>query len=423
MNVGELFVNLGIKGSEKTVGQITNVRQGLKDTAGVALEARLALIGAMYALERLMSQSGQAGTNFTNFNALLGVSAKTLQQYQYAARQAGVSNEEVEGSFKSLQAVMTKTLMGEGAPKGLAQVARLTGGLTAQDIKRFAEQPQLLIQRLQEYASKEKNAGLRNEVLKSFGVSDGMIAAMNRKAFTPQQLQKAPTYSDKEVESLDRANIAWSNLGTKIQMAVGHFNALHGGDLVTDIGKITDKVLKLADVFMKFSESAKLFERINQIFEGWGLIFDGLTSAAKTLNDLFSGDFQKQDKASDKVISTIKDTVSATPGVFSEIIQDIFGSGTKPGDKKPFATKPQATPGATPNLKLVPPPAPPSATTPGVITPPLPATAGKTTTQNINVNQNLNFQHEGKDARQTGDSVKKAVHDSYRQLSAQGQGS
>jgi hypothetical protein len=105
-----------------------------------------------------------------------------------------------------------------------------------------------------------------------------MIAAMNRRAFTPQQLSKAPTYSDKEVQSLDRANIAWSNLSTKIQMTVGHFNALHGGQLVQDISILTDKALKLANAFMKFSDSAKLFERINQIFEGWGIIFDNLTS-------------------------------------------------------------------------------------------------------------------------------------------------
>jgi hypothetical protein len=155
MKIGELFVSLGIKDSGKTVSTLTNVRKGLNDTASSALQARVALIGALYAFERLMSQSGQAGTNLTNFNALLGVSAQTLQQYQYAARQAGVSNEEVEGTFKSLQGTMTKTLMGEGAPKGLARVAQLTGGMTAQDVKRFAEQPQLLIQKLQEYAAKE----------------------------------------------------------------------------------------------------------------------------------------------------------------------------------------------------------------------------------------------------------------------------
>jgi hypothetical protein len=423
MKIGELFVSLGIKDSGKTVSTLTNVRKGLNDTASSALQARVALIGALYAFERLMSQSGQAGTNLTNFNALLGVSAQTLQQYQYAARQAGVSNEEVEGTFKSLQGTMTKTLMGEGAPKGLARVAQLTGGMTAQDVKRFAEQPQLLIQKLQEYAAKETNTGLRNEVLKSFGVGDTMIAAMNRRAFTPQQLSKAPTYSDKEVQSLDRANIAWSNLSTKIQMTVGHFNALHGGQLVQDISILTDKALKLANAFMKFSDSAKLFERINQIFEGWGIIFDQLTSAAKVLNDLFSGDFQKQDKASDKVLDSVKETVTNAPGFFAEMIRDTLGLGDKkPTDKVPRSATEKAA-SASPGLRLVAPPPPPGGDSRAAL-PPVPAAApGSTQNQNVNVNQTLNFQHDGADPKRTADSVKKAVRESYRQIGAQGQGS
>jgi hypothetical protein len=50
------------------------------------------------------------------------------------------------------------------------------------------------------------------------------------------------------------------------------------------------------------------------------------------------------------------------------------------------------------------------------------APAGKSQ-QNINVNQNLHFQHDGKDHKKTGDSTHKAVKDAFRQMSAQGQGS
>lgn len=488
MNVADLFVNLGIKGTDQTVGALSGVSKELKNTASLSLEAKAAILGAMYATQRLFSESSQAGTNLTNFNSILGVSAKTLQQYQFAARQAGVSNQEVEGTFKALQGTMTKTLMGKGAPAGLAQVANLTGGITPDDIRKFAEQPQLLIKKLQEYAKKEKNAGLRNEVLRSFGVGDNFIAALNRNAFTDQQLAKAPTYSDSEIAALDKANIAWSNLGTKIQMAVGHFNAMHGGQLVKDIAEITDRVLKLADAFIKLADKLKIFQGIGKAFEGWKMIFDGISSGVDKISAAQSegksgvGELAKEASGvvgelvkgfiANKVIDAQQaDRGFGDAGVFDSIVKDLFGEKAKPSDKIPekamqdkpgtqqkpivvepakqapaglspksdsaagnnkpvsFAPKPETlrTPSQVatqkPDLRLVPPPAPVMKITPNISPAAVPAgqkDAGSgDTVQNIEVNQTLNFTHDGADSKKTGESVKKAVQDAFRQRSAQ----
>ncbi len=296
MNIAELFINLGVKGSEKTLGGVLGVQKGLKDTASTSLEAKAAIVGAMYALERLFSASNKAGADLTNFTATVGTSAQTLQQYQYAARQVGVSNEAVTGSFKTLQQQMTKTLMGEGAPKGLARVSQLLGDFSAKDIEEFSRKPELLFQKLQEYANKERSIPLRNEVLKSFGLGDDIIGSMARNAYRPDVFKKAPTYSDKEIGALDRANTAWSNLGTKIEMAVGHFNAKHGGELVNDISKITDKVITLSEAFMKLAEKAELFKWLGKVFEGWQLIFEGLTKAVDFLNEVKTPDDDKKEK-------------------------------------------------------------------------------------------------------------------------------
>lgn len=347
----------------------------------MSLEAKAAIIGAMYALQRLFSASGQRGTDLANFNSLLGVSTKTLQEYQYAARQVGVSNQEVEGSFKAIQGAMTKTLMGEGAPKGLDWVAKLTGGISPEDIENFAKQPQLLIQRLQEYAQKETNVGLRNETLKSFGIGDNMIAALTRNAFTPEVMSKAPTYSDSEVNALDKANIAWSNLGNKIEMAVGRFNAMHGGQLVKDISMITDKVLGLTEAFIKLADKLKIFQLIGKSFEGWGMIFDSLSGGVDALNDPVKGKALKEGAS---------DLLSDIPGMLSYLLSDLTGDGS-------------AVNTIAPTMPVAP--------------------KDNNSTQNVSVQQTLNFQHDGKDATRTSGSVKKAVQDAFRQMSAQSQGS
>jgi hypothetical protein len=378
MTIGELNLNLGIKGAKKTVDEIDGVRKGLKDTAAMSLEAKAAIIGAVYALERMFSKSGQAGTNLTNFNALTDLSAKKLQQWQYAARQAGVSNEEFEGSLKGVQGAMTNMLLGKGAPEGLQILANKVGF----DAKR-ARDTFYVMQKLQEFA-KSAPADVGNAVIKSFGVGEGTIAALRRGAFNEKAFKKAPTYSDNEIQALDKANIAWSNLGNKIEMAFGRFNAMHGGQLVKDISMITDQVVKLVEAFTTLAEKIKLFQVIGKAFEGWNMIIGGVTKGvtalqdSKTRNSLLSGRLTKGQS----------ETLADAKSTLGYVLKDFLGSGPTPSNS------------------------------PGIIAPPMSkGVAGGSKQQNITVNQNLNFQHDGKNSGKTATDLKKANQDAFRQFS------
>lgn len=403
MNIAELFVNLGIKGSEKTIGALSNVRKGLGEVSSMSLEAKAGILAAIYGFERLMSASAAVGTGLTNFNALTGLSAKELQQWQYAARQAGESSDEFTGSLKAVQNSMTNMLLGKGAPEGLALVAKATKDFDPSRVRdTFYVMQQL--QKAAQFLPKD----LGNQALKSFGISEATIAAMRRNAFRPEVFAKAPTYSDRETAQLDKANIAWSNLGNKIEMAIGHFNARHGTQLVNDLSKITDQVLKLVEAFQRLAEKLKLFQWIGKVFEGWTLIFGGAAKGVDAITGAVA-DPKKREQLSTDVMDFFKEL----PGVFKAMIDDISPE-TKDKFKKilygdtPFYRPLGAT--ATGPSQVIAPPAPTVPAAPG-------------STQNINVNQNLNFQHDGKDHKRTSDSVKKAVQDSYRQMSAQGQGS
>lgn len=434
LKVGELFVELGVKGSEKSVARVGSLNKGLKQTASDGLAAKAALIGAVYAFQRLMQASGERGTGLANFTATVGTSAKTLQQYQYAARQVGVSNEEVEGSFKSLQAAMMKTLMNGDAPAGMRNVAELTGGISTEDIDRFAKAPELLIQRLQEYAGKERNVGLRNEVLKSFGIGDGMLAGLSRQAFRPEVMAKAPTYSDGEIKSLDRANIAWSNLGNKVEMAFGHFNAAHGGQLVNDLSKITDQIVIMANAFMKLAEKTNLFKGISMIFEGWGKIFEGISAAVDAINELKAVEAPKDDDdkgegfwaSAGRAGKTTLSWESAVVGMLGDAMEGILGSSEStvtPEQKKQYEeTLRKLRGGKDGPVGEGRAPAPRGgktaafhATAPGAAAPRVPAAmpAGAAAPAEVNVTQTLNFLHDGKDAKKTGDSTKQAVKDAF----------
>jgi len=453
MNIADLFINLGVKGSEKTAAALDTMKKGLKDTSSMALETKVALAGAMYALERLFAASGQRGTDLTNFNALTGVSTQTLQQYQYAARQAGVANEETAATFKSLQSAMTKTLMGEGAPKGMAHVADVLGiDITEADIEEFSRKPEKLIQILQKYAQAEKNVGLKRETLSSFGVGENVQSAMDRNVFTDKNLKAAPTYSKGEVGELDKANIAWSNLKNKIEMSIGHFNAEHGVELVTGISKITDQVIKLAEAFAGFADKIHLFEWFGKAIEGWtkllglfsgavvdagaaiekkgvkGAVLDAAKGVGSYLKDSVMGDENEQagvkaeaDLAK-KIRERAKQGIPIPAGFNAEGYreQSPVAAATPPS---PVAAATAVSPvaGRAGAMKAARPLAPVLPIDRVARPQNLPAVGNKTVNGNtVNVNQTNNFNHDGKDIQKTGADLKKATQDAARQSGALG---
>lgn len=393
MDLGKLFISLGIKGADQTVGSLNNVKKGLKETSSLSLEAKAALLGVFYTFQRYMRSSAQVGTGLDHFNAVLGVSTKTLQQYQYAARQVGVANEDVTQSFKTLQDSMTKTLTGQGGPAMMARVAELVGEFKAEDIKRYAENPELLLQKLQEYAAKEQHAGLRNQVLQSFGLSEGMIAALTKQAFKPDILKRAPTYSDSEIKNLNKADAAWRNLGNAAEMAFGRFNAQEGYKITQDLAKLIPQIATFAKAVTEFAGAVKIFAAISMAIEGWGHIFKGGASAV---------DWGKE------VGSQLMDYIGEAAGLGKEKLEGANSTAIPELNRRQGLTPEEQV--NVYNFKKS-------------ITPtPKGQAQGSTTNNNVNVNQNLNFQHEGKNATQTGQSVQKAVNDAFRQMPSQGRG-
>jgi hypothetical protein len=251
---------------------------------------------------------------------------------------------------------MTNMLLGKGAPEGMAMLANKVGFKPelARDMTYVMGQLQKFVQAVPQ--------DVGNNMAKSFGLTEGTIAAMRRNMFTPENFAKAPAYGDNEIASLNKVDVAWGNLGQKIQMAFGHFTTKHGLQLVSDIDKITTAIIRLADGLTTMADKWKVFGAIG------------------------------------KVINFFADAAEAKPGTLmgekhleKKLWNAVMGSGlSAEGD---------------------------------MITPPMPAGAAAGSQQNINVTQTLNFQHDGKDAKKTGGSVHKAVKDAYRQMSAQGQGS
>lgn len=411
MTVGELFVNLGVKGTDQSIKAINGVTEGLGKARGMAWETKLALVAMFYAVERLMSSSAKAGTELKQFEVLTGISAQKLQAWQYAARQVGVANEEVAGSIKSVQSAMTNMLLGKGAPEGLGLLANRVGFRPEQ-----ARDTLYVMKKLQEFAQ-TTSADIANPIMRSFGLTDGVITAMRRNAFTPEVMDKAPKYGAGEVEQLNKVNVAWGNIGNKIEMAVGHLSAKHGLTLATDISKIIDNLAHLVDSLTTLAEKLKVFEAVSFVIgkiatytDMWSKSMDnvnkdkngetvGFLKQAFGVTDedkkAFSGlqkgwgDYKDEStqRRNDQIKQNIEEYNKANPSKqisMPDFIKNPVGGKFSPAPK---------TPGASGNSK------------------------------NVTVNQTITHHGDAKDTKAVKDLHKTGVNNAVRQLNSIKQGS
>lgn len=367
MTIAELFVNLSIKGGDQAAKSVSAVTRSMGGLASGALVAQAGIMAVFYGLERLMSHSASAGNALAQFSDLTGLSTKNLQQWQYAARQAGVSSEELTGSVKAVQGAMTNMLLGKGEPEGLGLLANKVGF----DMSR-ARDTFYVMGQLQKLA-KEVPADMANNIMKSFGISDGTLLAMRKQAFSMEQLSRAPTYSTGQIEQLQKVGVAWANVSAKIEMAIGKMTAKDGAKIVADISKVVDQIIRLSEELVKLSDRLRIFELIGMAFEGWGKIFNLINGGVESM----MGPEEKGGK--------------------KEPLRDVINRKIDAAMDSILSLKAGAVPALAP-------------------------VSNGNKNQEINVNQTLNFQHDGKDAKRTGDSVHKAVRDAVRQMSAQAQG-
>lgn len=367
MKIAELFVDLGVKGEGKLDKTLKSTKDSMGGLISDSLALKAALVGIAYAMQNLMGDSAKTGQGLENFTALTGLSAQKLQQWQYAARQVGVSNEEMASSFKAVQNSVTNMLLGKGAPEGYAMIANKVG--LDQNKLRDTE---YMMKKLQEFAQ-QVPPDVGNQMIKSFGVSEGTIAAMRRNAFTQKAFDAAPTYSTGETKQLSKVDAAWANLGNKIQMAVGHFTAKHGLTMVRDIGKITDAVISLAEALERVSTQFGLFEKLANMLSG---VANTLKLFSETIDAIGQGEVNPNNKLLKKQNGEWLPGLSNSPlGQFlgmEKVVPEVKGQPTNK-------------------------------------------------TNNTTINQNLNFQHSGKDHQKTGESVNKAARDAVRTSQSQAQ--
>lgn len=301
MNIAEFFVSLGVKGSEKTIGAVQKVAQGMKGLWNSSIEAKIAIMGAFYGLQQLTATSNRTGTELKQFTVLTGMSARMLQQYEYAAQQVVGHNVELADTFKGLQDRIKDMLGGQGGGfqyLGAMVNALKKSGITVEldEAKRWLTDVPLLMQRMQQFAALPNVSNIwKEKILSQMGATPDLIQAMLMGGLTPGKLEAAKpyTYSDAEVDRLTRASTAWANMGTAMERSVGRFNAEYGPEMAKNLEKIVEALLGpkgLVPALAQLSDSIKAADSLNTVFST-------IAHEVETLAHLTKGDLSSAGKS------------------------------------------------------------------------------------------------------------------------------
>lgn len=373
MNIGELAINLGVKGGDNAKKELQKVKGGLEDVKSMSLEAKAAIVGALYGLERLMGASMKQGMHLRNFSEATGLSTKRIQQWDYAARQAGVSAEEMESSLVSVQDKMVAMLQGEGAPKGIAMFADYMAKIGQPiDMKKVRDM-EYMLPALQKFSQSAPPDILRG-FMGSMGVGMNMFGAMRQNSFREDVYKRAPILNNGQVNANARAGALWADLQSKFEQKSGQFTAEHGEQLIKALSDLMSAVFKLSDIMLKVAENLNLFGLPGKAIDGVGKMFD------------MSG---KQDSL-----------IGVKRNIESLTMKDVKGMGSVFMENMQRQQKNMAT---------------------GFIKYDMNAITKNKPAQTITNNVNMQFQHDGKDAKKVGTSTTQAMNKVYRQSQAQKQ--
>jgi hypothetical protein len=249
-SVGELFVNIGVKGADKTIGAIKSVGDGMKGIASMSLEAKAAILAALYALDKIAESSLNFGTSIQNLSVLTGENGEVFQRWGKAAEQAGVKFDDATSSIVAMQKIMAIFQTKHTLPDGLQFLAeQVPGGL---DLNRMGSDLNYMLGFVQRAFHAHLPPAVLNQLMSELGWNQGAIIAGKKGAFDPSNLSRMPIESNKQIQALADINKEQVQMSQKWQKLSADLTAEHGGGLMYEIGSLSDAIIFLIRELDKF---------------------------------------------------------------------------------------------------------------------------------------------------------------------------
>jgi hypothetical protein len=252
MKAGELFVEIGLTGTDKVNNAIKDLDKGLKEIVDSGLAAKVAIAGVVFGIERIINFAATRGMDLKSFNILSGFSTQTVQQLALAGREIGVSAESVQGGILSLKSALSGILVGQ-IPAGLQYA--LKG--VAFDSYTLATNTEYALRKLFE-ARNTLTKYERYQFLRPL-VGDELFKILETKKW--EDIQKlVPRLSTQEISELAKYKGQWAGLFEDFELFAGKEFLPIGRETLNALQTVFDGVHSIYDVVKQLTQSIPLLK-------------------------------------------------------------------------------------------------------------------------------------------------------------------
>lgn len=237
MKIGDLFLEVNLKGIGKAVSGLNGIKKSLSGITSEALGAFGQITALVGAFGTLATVNGNAAMKLQQYSNITGASTKNLQDWQYTLSKAGVPIDETTNAMVHLQDIFSEfSLLTKGLPSGFGGLLQKYGrGLTESSFLN-AGSVEARIALLQKLASQIRGeadkSDFRNRLQAAFGFSNVFTQGLE----TSGPLQHNPyARSAKQIEALAKIRAQITQLQMALERSFDNFLLKNFKDISTAV--------------------------------------------------------------------------------------------------------------------------------------------------------------------------------------------
>jgi hypothetical protein len=286
VQVGELFINLSIKGADVVGKAVQGAKDGIGGLASMSLEAKAAIVGMGVALEESLRITGQRGNDLTNFSKSLGVAVETIGGLENEFRKlSGVGRGELYQTLSSIQKVQAEMIRN----KSISGEMQLFVKNTHADVDRLKTDIPYFLEMARKFAqlpAAKTRPGVVKDILGQIGISesDAMYSALVSGKHDLTKLKPGNSLNGRQADELANNYKRLLDLKDQIEKFTAKETIKFGGSAITDIENTTLAIEDLADAFLDLNKQLHIFSAVGTAIEGFATIFHTLASDVRVLS-------------------------------------------------------------------------------------------------------------------------------------------
>lgn len=280
--------------ASKISGATRSLGLGLKSLATIATGSGLAIGGISFGAVSILKDMNQEGIKLKNTSEELGITTQSLQAYQFAASQAGVSTETMQSALSSLGKSAVDASLGTG---NVMRVFEALGirvmDKTGQKIKKV----DALFLETSEKLSKLKNSALKRQITSQILGGDAISPLLNQgpdkiKSSLKNALQIDFFIDENQVKQSEKLNESLTILSYTLKSIRNIIGAELLPVFTQTLGEFSQYITSNRDEIRSFfkdfaSGIPEAFKSAKAAFETLKSVLSPILSGIKMLSDTF----------------------------------------------------------------------------------------------------------------------------------------